>query len=98
MNQETDMKKCQYCAEMIKANAVKCRYCGTWLNRQNILESWTRDRQHGKLLGVCAGLAKNLNIHVTYIRLAFIIGAFFGWGILLYILLWLLMPEEDQKV
>lgn len=97
MNQTSEQKKCPYCAELVNTDAIKCRYCGSWLDKKTYLRGWSRSKKHGKLLGVCAGLAKQLDIPVTLIRLAFVIFTFIGgWGILVYLILWALMPVEDE--
>lgn len=33
------MKNCPYCAEEIKPDAVKCRYCGEWLIQQTVKQT-----------------------------------------------------------
>jgi len=33
------MKKCPYCAEAIKSDAIKCRFCGEWLNDRSAKQS-----------------------------------------------------------
>lgn len=54
-----------------------------------------RSIMNKKIGGVCAGIAKYLQVDVTIIRVAFIVGAF-AWGLcfLLYLILWVVMPEE----
>lgn len=53
-----------------------------------------RSRTDRKLCGVCAGLAKYLNIDPTVVRLIFAIAALVGCGLLIYIICALIIPEE----
>ena len=54
--------------------------------------------QSGAMLGgVCAGMGKYLNIDVIWIRLFFVLLAVTsGFGILAYLVLWVIVPREDQ--
>jgi len=95
---ETPMKRCPYCAEEIRAAAVKCRYCGSTLDasRAPALQ-WYRLRQGKRIAGVCAGLADYYDIPVTALRIAAVLLALLGagWGIVLYVVLWIVMPYRD---
>lgn len=56
---------------------------------------FVRPRDDRVIAGVCAGLARRLNIGVGWIRVAFVILSFFGGlGILLYAIGWVVMPSE----
>jgi len=58
-----------------------------------------RVRQGAMIAGVCAGLGLYLGIDPTWVRIFFILLAFAGNGIgaLIYLLLWIILPLEDQK-
>ncbi len=52
--------------------------------------------EEGRMIaGVCTGLGRYLGIDVTIVRVIFVLLAIFGLsGILLYLILWLVMPME----
>jgi phage shock protein C len=54
-----------------------------------------RSRTDRQLAGVCGGLAEFFNVDPTLVRILFVIGTLMGGpGLLLYIILWLIMPED----
>ena len=54
---------------------------------------WTRDAPGKKLAGVCTSIAHRLGVSVTVVRAAFLLlSLVHGFGILLYAVLWMLMP------
>jgi phage shock protein PspC (stress-responsive transcriptional regulator) len=59
---------------------------------------WTRDVPGRKLAGVCASLAENLGVPVLFVRVGFLVLAFIHLaGILLYAILWMLMPPAKGE-
>lgn len=53
-----------------------------------------RTSQNKMIAGVAAGLAEYLNVDITLVRLAFVILALAGGpGLLIYLIMWLVMPE-----
>jgi phage shock protein C len=56
-----------------------------------------RSRNDRMIAGVAGGLAATFNIDPLFVRIALLALAFLnGFGFLLYIALWLLVPNEDS--
>jgi phage shock protein PspC (stress-responsive transcriptional regulator) len=64
------------------------------LDEQASVKKMYRDQEHKVLGGVSSGIAAFFNADVTVIRLLFIVLCFVGGlGLLLYIILWIALPE-----
>lgn len=50
---------------------------------------------NGMIAGVCAGFAEYLDVDPTIVRVVYILLIFFaGVGMLLYLILWLIIPKK----
>ena len=54
-----------------------------------------RDSKYSIIGGVCSGLGKYFGIEPLLIRILWVVAIFgYGVGLLLYLILWLVLPEE----
>jgi phage shock protein C len=57
-----------------------------------------KNKTDSVLAGVCSGLGKYLEVDATVVRIVFsALTLFGGAGIILYLVLWLFMPNEGQE-
>lgn len=60
-------------------------------------KSWYRDKNNGKLGGVCAGLSGMFSVDVTLIRLVWFALIFTPFpAILSYLIAWLIVPKKKS--
>lgn len=67
-------------------------------SQQNNQKTYTekrlyRDTDNGTIAGICSGLAAYLNIDPVIVRIIFVLFGFMGFGIGLYIILWIVVPN-----
>lgn len=90
-----DAAKCRWCGEEIRVEARKCRFCGSRISRAR---DWHRSARDRIVAGVCGGLAEEFDLPPALVRLGFVLLTLFsfGTGLLLYVVLWAVMPVEEE--
>ena len=88
---------CPQCGKEYSQQVNFCCQCGASLARcvSQQGKKLTRSRTEKKIAGICGGFADHLGLDVTLVRIIWVMLAIFGgWGILGYIIAWIVMPIE----
>jgi len=88
---------CGQCGKEYAEMVNYCSQCGSALRppEPRPAKRLYLSRGDKKIAGVCGGLAEYLEIDPTLVRLAWVMTVLFaGWGLLGYLVAWLVIPEE----
>lgn len=94
---------CSSCGVEISDSFRYCPQCGTTTKAAGFSSPvghperrLTRPREERRLAGVCAGIARYLEIDVTLVRVLMLIFAIFppGAGLIIYLVCWIVMPQD----
>lgn len=89
---------CPQCGREYEQKVNFCCHCGTAMftpaKREAKTLTLSRDK---KIAGVCGGFAEYMEIDATLVRLLWIFLVFFGgWGVIAYIVAWIVMPVAPE--
>jgi phage shock protein C len=91
---------CASCGKEIPENFRFCSECGAPTTQSTFAvrppRVLRRPRLDRKIAGVCAGLANYMDLDVTLVRIIVLCLIFWppGIGLILYIVCWIVMPQE----
>jgi len=87
---------CPQCGREYAQKVNFCCHCGAAMfTAPAPRKKLARSRSDKKIAGVCGGFAEYLEIDSTLVRLLWIMLVFFGgWGLVAYLVAWLIMPVE----
>ncbi len=90
-----------FCPQCGKAHPEKvnfCFHCGAAMFTPTAARTkLALSRRNKKIAGVCGGVAEYLEVDATLVRLAWVMMALFGgWGLLGYLVAWIIIPEEPS--
>ena len=95
---------CNACGAEIPVEARYCGQCGRAAPGPGIRGKripLERPRRGRKIAGVCLGLANSLDVDVTLVRVLWVVFTLLfaiAFGVVAYIVAWILMPEEPAPV
>ncbi len=93
----SETRLCPYCAEEVRAEAIRCKHCGSNLLARQSPSDWYRTAHDRMIAGVCGGLAQQFGVPAAVVRLAFVLMTLFmgGVGLVIYVVLWVVMPLDE---
>lgn len=69
-------------------------------NREGKMKKLVRSRKNKMIAGICAGIADYFNLDPTLVRIVYVLVSIFSIafpGILVYIILWVIIPEANSE-